>query len=137
MVADPSKTDEYPTVIGADAKFKGELSFQGSVKIDGTFEGSINTPGTVFVSQTGKVKAEVHAGNVAVDGTVEGNVASEGRVTLNASCKLKGDLKAAKLTVKEGATWAGRCDVGPGAGKASSPPSEPLRQVADAAIGKK
>jgi cytoskeletal protein CcmA (bactofilin family) len=135
MVADPSKSDQFPTVIGADAKFKGELSFQGSVKIDGSFEGSIQTPGTVYVSQTGKVKAEVQAGNVSVDGNVEGNLNSEGSVQLNASCKLRGDLKAAKLTVKEGATWSGRCEVGPGAGKGVSNP--PLRQVADAASGKK
>lgn len=135
MVADPKQAEQYPTVIGADAKFKGELSFQGSVKIDGQFEGSIDTPGTVFVSKTGKVKAEMRAGNVDVDGTVEGNLASDGRVTLNASCKLKGDLKATKLQVKEGATWSGRCEVGPDAGKAA--PATPLRQISEAASGKK
>jgi cytoskeletal protein CcmA (bactofilin family) len=135
MAADPKQTEQYPTVIGADAKFKGELSFQGSVKIDGQFEGSIDTPGTVFVSQTGKVKAEMQAGNVDVDGNIEGNITSEGRVTLNASCKLKGDLKASKLQVKEGATWSGRCEVGPGAAKA--PAATPMRQISEAASGKK
>jgi cytoskeletal protein CcmA (bactofilin family) len=66
---------------------------------------------------------------------VEGNITSGGRVQLNASCKLSGDLKAAKLQVMEGATWSGRCEVGPGAGK--SAPSTPMRQMSEAASGKK
>jgi len=135
-VASPSNTDEYPTVIGADAVFKGELSFQGSVRIDGTFEGGIKTPGTVFVSQKGKVKAEISAGSVTIDGSIEGNVISEGRVQLNASSKLKGDVMAGKLQVAEGATWSGRCEVGTGASK-HAPESPALRQISDAAAGKK
>ena len=136
MVANPSKTDEYPTVIGADAVFKGELSFEGSVRIDGKFEGGIKTQGSVYVSQSGKVKAEVSAGSVTVDGAIEGNVISEGRVQLNATSKLKGDVMAGKLQVAEGATWSGRCEVGPSAGKAA-PASPAMRQMSDAAAGKK
>jgi len=135
MVSIPNKSDEYPTVIGADATFKGELSFKGSVRIDGNFEGGIKTPGTVFVSQTGVVKAEVSAGSVTVDGSIVGNVVSAGRVQLNNSCKLKGDVQAAKLLVAEGASWSGRCNVGPEAGKSAG--SEPMRQLTEAARGKK
>jgi cytoskeletal protein CcmA (bactofilin family) len=139
MVTGQNKSDEYPTVIGSDAVFKGELSFEGSVRIDGTFEGGIKTPGSVFISQTGKVKAEISAGDIKVDGSVEGNMVSEGRVQLNASCKLVGDVRAAKLHVAEGATWAGRCEVGANLKSASTPSasSAPMRQVADAAAGKK
>jgi cytoskeletal protein CcmA (bactofilin family) len=141
MVSVPNKSDEYPTVIGSDATFKGELSFQGSVRIDGSFEGGIKTPGSVYISQTGKVKAEIKAGDIKLDGSVEGNMVSEGRVQLNASCKLLGDVKAAKLLVAEGATWAGRCEVGAGAAAAASAGGSSsqaaMRQVADAASGKK
>ncbi len=136
MVAHNEKSDDYPTVIGADAVFKGELSFEGSVRIDGKFEGGIKTPGTVFVSQKGVVKAEVNAGSVTVDGSIEGNVVSSGRVQLNASCKLKGDVRAAKLQVAEGATWSGICEVGANAAKAPSSDAA-MRQISDAAAGKK
>lgn len=136
MVTNSTKSDEYPTVIGADAVFKGELSFEGSVRIDGRFEGGIKTPGTVFVSQNGKVKAEISAGSITVDGNIDGNVITEGRVQLNASSKLKGDVMCGKLMVAEGATWSGRCEVGPSAGKGATQ-NPALRQVADAAAGKK
>ncbi|MDA1194553.1 MAG: polymer-forming cytoskeletal protein [Planctomycetota bacterium] len=138
MVSIPGKSDEYPTVIGADARFNGELSFEGSVRIDGSFEGAILTPGKVYVSQSGKVKAEIHAGHVTIDGSVEGNITSEGRLELNATCRLKGDVRAAKMQMAEGATWSGRCDVGPDAAKsAPEPKTEVLRQITDAASGKK
>ncbi len=136
MVSNPTKSEEYPTIIGADAVFKGELSFEGSVRIDGRFEGGIKTPGSVFVSQNGKVKAEISAGSITVDGSIDGNMISEGRVQLNASSKLKGDVMCGKLMVAEGATWSGRCEVGPSAAK-SAPQNPALRQVADAAAGKK
>ena len=135
----PTKGD-YPTVIGADARFNGELVFDGSVRIDGSFEGSIKTPGKVYVSEGGKVKAEIQAGNVTLDGSVEGNIVTEGRIQLNATCKLKGDVTAAKMQMAEGATWSGRCNVGPNAA-ANAPKgdnkSAAMRQIEDAAAGKK
>ena len=102
----PSK-DEYSTIIGADAQFKGDLSFQGGVRIDGQFEGTIQTTGRVLVSKGGKLKAEVKAGGIAVEGAVEGNLHAEDRIELRATAHLRGDVKAAKLLVVEGATFVG------------------------------
>jgi cytoskeletal protein CcmA (bactofilin family) len=124
-----ARPDEFSTVIGSDAQFKGELSFQGGVRIDGKFEGTIQTPGRVLVSKGGVLKAEVRAGGLLLDGTIEGNVAAEDRAEIRASGVLTGDLKATKLLVQEGATIVGRCEVGPGATAKSGAPS------ADAAMG--
>jgi cytoskeletal protein CcmA (bactofilin family) len=119
-MAEPSTAkDEFSTIIGADAQFKGDLSFQGGVKIDGQLEGTIQTPGRVLVSKGGRLKAEVKAGSVAVEGQVDGNIAAEDRVELRATAQLRGDLKATKLLVVEGASFIGRCEVGtpsPGVG---------------------
>jgi cytoskeletal protein CcmA (bactofilin family) len=123
-MADVGK-DEFQTVIGQDAQFKGELSFQGGVRVDGQFEGTINSAGRVFVSKGGKLKAEVKVVSLTLEGQVEGNVVADERVELRATSQLRGDLKAAKLLVVEGATFIGRCEVGPGAAGAgtSHPPA--------------
>ena len=115
-----TKTEEFATVIGADAQFKGELTFQGGVRIDGKFEGSITTNGKVFVSKGGVVKAEVQANSVALEGKIEGNVLAEDRVELRATGQMIGDGTASKLLVVEGAAFIGRCEVGPDV-KASKP----------------
>ena len=101
------------TVIGADAKFKGELSFTKGVRVDGMVEGRITTKGLLSISQGGKVKAEVEAGNIIVDGEVNGNLKATDRIQLRKSGRLKGDLRAAKLLVEEGASFIGQCHVGP------------------------
>jgi cytoskeletal protein CcmA (bactofilin family) len=111
--------DEFSTVIGTDAQFKGDLTFQGGVRIDGQFEGTIQTNGRVLVNKSGRLKAEVKAGAIAVEGHVEGNLTAEDRVELRATAQLRGDVKAAKLLVVEGATFVGRCEVGPAAGASS------------------
>jgi cytoskeletal protein CcmA (bactofilin family) len=136
MVADttPTKSGEFATIIGADAHFKGELSFTGGVRIDGQFEGSITTSGVVLVSREGRVKAEVKAGSAVIEGHIEGNVHTEDRADIRSTGQLRGDLKAAKLLVAEGATFIGRCEVGPGTKAGAAPASEPgVRPVAVAA----
>jgi cytoskeletal protein CcmA (bactofilin family) len=107
-----SGSEEFATVLGGDATFKGELSFQGGVRIDGSFEGAISTPGKVMVTREGKVKAEIKAGTLVVEGSVEGNAVVKERAELRATCRYVGDLKVAKLQVVEGATFHGRCEVG-------------------------
>jgi cytoskeletal protein CcmA (bactofilin family) len=47
------KNDELPikAYLGVDALFKGTLSFDGIVRIDGKFEGKIKTKDTLVVSR--------------------------------------------------------------------------------------
>jgi cytoskeletal protein CcmA (bactofilin family) len=123
-----TKPEEFSTVIGTDAQFKGELTFQGGVRIDGQFEGNVQTSGKVFVSKGGRLKAEVKAGSIALEGQVDGNLAAEDRVELRATAQLRGDLRATKLLVVEGATFVGRCEVGP---NVSTPAAAPKAGVPD------
>jgi len=108
---------EFPTVIGADAVFKGELSFEKGVRVDGRVEGKISTKGHLAVSQGGTLQADVQAGNIIIEGEVKGNLNAGDRVELRKSARLKGDIIASKLLVAEGAAFTGHCNVGPDAGK--------------------
>jgi len=135
-MADPisTKPEEFTTVIGPDAQFKGELTFQGAVRVDGQFEGSIQTTGKVFVSKGGKLKAEVKAGSVALEGQVDGNLTADDRVELRATAQLRGDVRAAKLLVVEGASFVGRCEVGPNIGAAAPRPADGVARPANVPV---
>ena len=111
------------TVIGADAHFKGELSFDKGVRVDGRVEGKISTKGHLAVSKEGKLQADVVAGGIVVEGSVKGNLTATDRIELRNTAKLEGDIKAAKLIVTEGASFSGHCSVGPNAGAASGAPT--------------
>lgn len=131
---DKGSTGDFTTVIGADATFKGELSFEKGVRVDGRIEGQISTKGQLAVSQAGKLKADVTAGAIVVEGTVQGNLSSGGRIELRQTAKLKGDIKAAKLLVAEGASFTGHCSVGPDAAKDESAPAPANRMAGKEAV---
>jgi cytoskeletal protein CcmA (bactofilin family) len=114
------KSPDFTTVIGADAVFKGELSFDKGVRVDGRVEGKISTKGSLAISQGGKLEADVNAGAIVVEGAIKGNITASDRVELRQSARLEGDIKASKLIVTEGATFQGHCSVGPNAAQGRS-----------------
>ena len=109
------------TVIGPDTHIKGEMAFDHTARILGSFEGSISAKGELQIAEGAKCKASVDAGKVLVDGLVEGNVSARERVELTAKARMKGDLVTARLVVAEGASFVGHCSVGPDAQKGQKP----------------
>ncbi len=116
----PDGRDNF-TVIGADAVFKGELSFDGSAKILGTFEGAIAASGTVQVEAGAKVRAKLEASVIIVDGEVEGDLTASERLQLASHANVRGDITTKALAVSEGASFLGYCAVGPEALNAPRP----------------
>lgn len=100
------------TIIGADTRFNGEMTFTTAARILGTFEGKIAAKGELQIAENATCKATVEAGKVVVEGTVEGNVTAHERIELLAKAKVNGDLKATRLTVADGATLVGHCTIG-------------------------
>lgn len=104
---------EFPTILGPDARFKGELTFEKGMRVMGQFEGKINTPGRVHVAKEAKMQADVDAGGIIVEGEVQGNLSASDRIELKNTARYEGDLRASKLVVDEGAVFSGHVSVGP------------------------
>ena len=100
------------TVIGRDAKFKGELSFESNVRILGSFEGQITTPGRMEVLQGAQVKADIQAASITVEGDIMGNLAASDLVELKETARIQGDIRCGRLLVVDGASFVGHCEVG-------------------------
>ena len=118
-MADPTN---HITVIGPDTHIKGDMTFDGTAKILGSFEGTIAAKGELQIAESAKCKAAVEAGKVLVDGSVEGNLTARDRVELTAKARVKGDLVTSRLVVAEGASFVGHCTVGPDVGKGARQP---------------
>jgi cytoskeletal protein CcmA (bactofilin family) len=104
---------EFPTILGPDASFKGELSFEKGMRLMGRFEGKINTPGRLHIAKEAKMSADVEAGAIIVEGEVQGNLVASDRIELKQTARYEGDLRASKLVVDEGAIFNGHVSVGP------------------------
>lgn len=100
------------TVIGPDTSIKGEMVFEDSASILGTFEGRITAKRDVFIGEGAVCKADVEAESVQIDGVLEGNAIARERIQLNATARVHGDLISKTLVVAEGATVVGQCRAG-------------------------
>jgi cytoskeletal protein CcmA (bactofilin family) len=115
---------DYGTVLGPDAKFKGDLSFDSAAKVLGRFEGSIKSKGRILIADGSTCKASVAAKEVAIEGQIEGNVEATERIELSPSGKITGDIVASRMSMADGATIDGHVRIGldskEGTGKAAS-----------------
>src|SRR5437867_12500875 len=77
--------DEVIAFVGHGVEFKGVITYDGTVRIDGRLEGEIHTEGVLVVGEDAVITAQVTAGTVISRGKITGDVvASEiGR----ASCR--------------------------------------------------
>lgn len=107
-----AENNEFGTVIGADANFKGDLTFDSAAKVLGKFEGSITSKGKVQVADGADCKATVKAKEVSVEGHIEGNVEATDRVELRPKGVITGDITAARMTMADGASIDGHCRIG-------------------------
>ena len=118
-MADP--VNDFPTVLGPDASFKGELTFEKGLRLMGKFEGKITTSGRLHVAKEARMAADVEGGAIIVEGEVKGNLVASDRIELKQTARYEGDLRATKLTVDEGAVFSGHVAVGPEAVKNRTP----------------
>lgn len=110
------------SIIGENAKLKGELVSSGSVNVNGEFEGKIEAAGEVIVSPAGKVTGEVHGGAVVVSGKVDGNITAKEMLEIAKSGRVHGDLCGGRIVIEEGATYHGRVKVE--SGQPEQPPPQ-------------
>jgi cytoskeletal protein CcmA (bactofilin family) len=129
-------SQEFGTVIGADASFKGDLKFESAAKVLGRFEGTIRSKGKVHIADGSACKAQIAAKEVEVSGRIEGNVEAGDRIELKPTGVVTGDIVATRMTMSEGASINGHCRIGPNGqtgGKASSA-TEPKMQAKPADV---
>ena len=99
------------TLIGAHARFKGDIVFEGTVRIDGKFEGNVRSSqdGTLIVSETAEVQGEINVPNLLLYGTIRGNVRATKSLQVGPKGRLNGDVEYTVLSLAEGAAVNGRC----------------------------
>ena len=98
-------------VLDIDAAMQGTMVFKDPVnlRINGKFEGSLETKGSLTVGLTAIVLADIVGDNIIVGGKVRGRIIAKERLTLLPTAIVEGDIYPAKLNVTEGAVLEGKC----------------------------
>ena len=95
--------------ISAGTVIKGEILSPGDIRVDGTFEGKIQSKGRVVIGETANVKGEIICENVDLWGKVEGDIFAKNTLSLKEGCVMNGDLHIRKIAVELGSTFNGTC----------------------------
>jgi cytoskeletal protein CcmA (bactofilin family) len=89
----------------------GELQFSNTLRIDGTFHGSILGKDRLIIGEQAVVHADIKVGDIEIRGQVFGNVDVARQAEIHSTGRLRGDLRATVLVVQAGALLEGRSQM--------------------------
>lgn len=114
-MSDPYDTvKERTSILGPSIQFKGELSAEEDLVIQGSIEGSITHTQRLTIGREGTVRADVEAQLVIVEGTLEGNVRADKSVAVKETARMTGNITAPSVMIVQGANFNGSVDMGGG-----------------------
>lgn len=118
MIRHRRREEEKPKLeersLDVNASMQGTLRFEESVnlKINGKFEGMLDTKGTLTIGDKAFLNANICGEDITVAGVVNGNVKAHVILRLESTAKLNGDVDTPRILVKEGAVINGAIRMG-------------------------
>jgi len=99
------------SVLGKTLVFKGELSADEDIVLQGRVEGSIHHTQSVTVGIDGVVIGDTNARSIVVEGTVEGDLRGTVSVLISATATVRGNISSPRVGIMEGANFNGSVDM--------------------------
>ncbi len=102
--------EKLESVVGSNARIKGEMTVEGTLRLDGVIEGGLNAE-CVILSEKALVRGDIAAQKIVIGGTVEGNLRANGLVEIQSRGKVLGGVFAQTLSVMEGGKINGKIEM--------------------------
>lgn len=98
-------------MIAQETVIIGDIVSQGTIRIDGQLEGSLESTNKIIVGDSGQIKGNISALEAEVSGQIDGKVQCSGTLFLKKTAFITGDIFAAKLIIENGALFNGKCHM--------------------------
>ncbi len=99
------------SIIGVGSEFKGEFKINGILRIDGKFQGTIETDGKVLIGQTGEAITDIKARHITIGGYVRGNIFATEKVIFLSSGEINGNIITPSIIMEDGVKFEGNCTI--------------------------
>jgi len=109
---DPRGAPSPPVLIEAGTRFEGTLTFRGSSRIEGEFQGEIAATGRLELADTSRVAGRVEADVIVIAGHFDGELKGRERVEILATAEVTGSVSTARLEAAEGCRVKAKCRTG-------------------------
>jgi cytoskeletal protein CcmA (bactofilin family) len=100
---------EITAFLGKGTEFKGVLSFEGTIRVDGKVEGEVISKDTLIAGDEALLQGEITVGTIICSGKIIGNVTATQKVHMLSPGHVQGNIKTPKLIIEEGVTFDGQC----------------------------
>jgi cytoskeletal protein CcmA (bactofilin family) len=104
--------DPIENILGRSCVIRGDLVAEGSFRIDGTVEGSVESQGAVVIGDSGCVRGDVSGSDVVVAGKIHGHVRCPGHLEILAKGRIEGDIDAKSVRIETGGVFCGVSRMG-------------------------
>jgi cytoskeletal protein CcmA (bactofilin family) len=99
-------------VLGKTTSFTGILKFETTVRIQGSFKGTIEASGALIVDKDATVEADhITVSSLTVYGSISGTVHAVDKVDMMSGAKVHGDVSASRLRIADGVLFEGKCKM--------------------------
>jgi len=101
-------------ILDVDASMQGSITFRDPVnlRINGSFEGKLDTKGKLTVGQNAVVRANIDGDAILVEGKILGNITATVAIEIDTTGVVEGDIVTPNLSMKPGALVNGRIVMG-------------------------
>jgi cytoskeletal protein CcmA (bactofilin family) len=126
-----SSRDNVISIIGPGMKVTGDCETDGTLRIEGTVEGTVRAGKAVVVGKDGSVLGDVVTQDAIIGGRVSGKVVAESRLELQSTCIVDGEIRARRIKLDEGGRLNGQVNIGeikadqPGTSRIAGPGGSP------------
>jgi len=107
MFGSKKRNNEIEAFLGRGSSFKGNLNFEGSIRIDGDFDGEIVGTGTLVIGEGAQIKADIDVGSLYISGDVIGTIDVKEKIKIFATGRLFGNIKTSSIAIEEGGIFEG------------------------------
>jgi cytoskeletal protein CcmA (bactofilin family) len=114
------------SIIGPGMTVVGESDTEGTLRIEGSVEGTVRAGKAVVVGKDGVVDGDIITQDAVIGGKVTGSIVAESRLELQASCVIEGEVRARRIKLEEGGKVNGTIQTG----EVSRPQTTPKIQAA-------
>jgi excisionase family DNA binding protein len=107
------KKERVEKILDVDASMQGNMVFKDPVnlRINGTFEGGLDTKGNLTIGENAVVKADIRGEAIKIAGTVIGDIMASKGLNIIPPGKVTGDIKTPVIAISEGAVFEGKVQM--------------------------
>ncbi len=111
MVKNNTPYSQMNGLLDKGCSFRGRLTFDGTVQINGDFEGEVFSDGILIVGAEARGSAKISVSTLIVYGQLQGEIEAKTCIELHVPAKVRANIASPRLSMEDGVLFLGQCHM--------------------------